>query len=476
MPALNNLAYITGEILGDYDKAFVLADRAHSLAPAEAGVTDTLGWILYHQGNYARALSLIEEAAEKVPEQAEIQYHLGMTRAKMGQDSLARIALEKAVASPASYRGKDQAKERLAQLGGAEGTRSIKELEALLAEHPEDLIARTQLGLAYEKEGSYAKAAAAFTAALETNQALTGPLIGLARLYAGPLDDTEKALSFADRARDLSPGNPDADGVRGLIALKQGQFDYAYGLLQSALNSSQSNSRPLFQLAMAQAAFGYGKVDDARRWMTELAAAPSGASPPMVAEAESFLSVTTTIDADPSTMEAAVQQRLSKDPQDLPALMAKASIQSLSEQSASAIETLNGILDRIPNFIPAKKLLATIYARDPERREEALRLCESVRQALPEDLGNTQTRGILASSEDPAFAIQLLKSVDANNALDAEGLFFLGQAYLKLGQSEQSAVTLQRALDAGLSQRLAPKAQGDSGGRRHRMNAELILR
>lgn len=459
VPALNNLAYITGEILGDYNKAFELADRAHALAPEEAGVTDTLGWILYHQGNYSQALNLIEEAAEKLPEQAEIQYHLGMTRAKMGQDALARIALEKAVASTASYRGKDQAEERLAQLGGAAETTSVAELEKFLAEHPEDLIARTQLGLAYEQEGSYAKAAATFTAALEANSELIAPLIGLARLYAGPLDDTEKALSFADRARDLSPGNSDADGVRGVVALKQGQFEYAYGLLQSALNSAQSNNRPLFQLAMAQAAFGYGKLDEARRWMTQLVAAPSGTSPPMVAEAESFLRLTAPIDVDPSGMEAAAQQRLSKDPQDLPSLMAVASIQAGAEQAAPAIETLSGILDRRPNFIPAQRLLAAIYARDPEQRDEALRLCESVRRALPEDLGNTQTRGILASSEDPGFAVQLLNSVDAKSALDAEGLLALGEAYAKLGKNKEGSTALQRALDAGLPDHLKQQAR-----------------
>ena len=39
---------------------------------------DTLGWASYHQGDYRTAVSLSEEAAAALPDQAAVRYHLGM--------------------------------------------------------------------------------------------------------------------------------------------------------------------------------------------------------------------------------------------------------------------------------------------------------------------------------------------------------------------------------------------------------------
>ena len=47
--------------------------------------TDTLGWILYRQGNYRDALRLLEESAARARGHPEIQYHLGMARVMMGR-------------------------------------------------------------------------------------------------------------------------------------------------------------------------------------------------------------------------------------------------------------------------------------------------------------------------------------------------------------------------------------------------------
>ena len=40
---------------------------------------DTLGWLSYLQGDYRTAVSLSEEAAAALPDQASVRYHLGMS-------------------------------------------------------------------------------------------------------------------------------------------------------------------------------------------------------------------------------------------------------------------------------------------------------------------------------------------------------------------------------------------------------------
>ena len=61
-PALNNLAYLYAERLDQPDKAYNLAQKARALQPADAGIADTLGWILYKKGNYQQSLILLQSA------------------------------------------------------------------------------------------------------------------------------------------------------------------------------------------------------------------------------------------------------------------------------------------------------------------------------------------------------------------------------------------------------------------------------
>ena len=58
---------------------------------------DTLGWVSYHQGDYRTAVSLSEEAAAALPDQAAVRYHLAMGYTSIGQLSKASEQLKKAL-------------------------------------------------------------------------------------------------------------------------------------------------------------------------------------------------------------------------------------------------------------------------------------------------------------------------------------------------------------------------------------------
>ena len=77
IPALNNLAVLYSEHLGQLDTAYDLAKRARELSPDDAHVADTFGWILFKRGDYGKALPLLQESAAKTPEAPEYQFHLG---------------------------------------------------------------------------------------------------------------------------------------------------------------------------------------------------------------------------------------------------------------------------------------------------------------------------------------------------------------------------------------------------------------
>jgi tetratricopeptide (TPR) repeat protein len=114
--AANNLAWIYSEHGGDKDKALQLAQSAKEQAPEDPRISDTLGWILYKRGVYQSALALLKESATKLPDNPQVQYHLGMAYRQVGERDNARKALQLAVASAETFAGKDEARSALADL------------------------------------------------------------------------------------------------------------------------------------------------------------------------------------------------------------------------------------------------------------------------------------------------------------------------------------------------------------------------
>ena len=55
-------------------KAYEMARRAKSVLPDEPHSTDTLGWILFKKGQYRGALALLQNSANKLPDEPEVQY------------------------------------------------------------------------------------------------------------------------------------------------------------------------------------------------------------------------------------------------------------------------------------------------------------------------------------------------------------------------------------------------------------------
>ncbi|HHJ14547.1 MAG TPA: tetratricopeptide repeat protein, partial [Gammaproteobacteria bacterium] len=77
---------------------------------------DTAGWVYYRNGDYARAVELLQQVVDKMPDVAIFNYHLGMALAKQGDKETARKYLEKAVNSDQDFTGKDEARDTLESL------------------------------------------------------------------------------------------------------------------------------------------------------------------------------------------------------------------------------------------------------------------------------------------------------------------------------------------------------------------------
>jgi len=111
---LNNLAWAYQQEKDP--RALATAEQAFKLAGDNAGVMDTLGWLLVEKGDTARALPLLQKAVEKSPTSPEIRYHLGVALHKSGDKQGARREIDKALAQNTPFGDIDAARALLKTL------------------------------------------------------------------------------------------------------------------------------------------------------------------------------------------------------------------------------------------------------------------------------------------------------------------------------------------------------------------------
>ena len=460
-PVLNNLAYLHAQRVGELDKAYDLAQRARALQPGDAAIADTLGWILYKRGDYKQALALLQESAQNLPNNPEIQFHLGMANYMMGRTEEAQTAFRQAASTAGDFPGREEAKHQLSRLeqdGGKGAQLSSSEPNAILKAQSDDPLAYIRLGESYEKEGAFNKAAAAYERALKLNPNLSAAAVKLAELNAGPLGANDKALAFARKARELAPSDPKVVAILGLAAYQAGNFTWSYSLLQEAARQLPNDPKVLSDLAWA--AYSQGKVAEAQSTMERLIAADPNSS--HTNDAKLFLRMIA-LDNDDAHLDAAqpeVERVLRDDPSYVPALMAQARLLLQRSEFDAATAAYTAVLSRFPEFAPAQKRLAWLYAKDPEKLDQAYDLAMKARKTLPDDPELAQVLAELSyQRKDFAYAIYLLQNSSQKRPLDSKNLYYLGMSHFRANQKAQSQKALRQALAAGLPDPLASDAR-----------------
>ena len=243
--ALNNLADLYSEQFGQIDKAYDLAKRAKDAAPNEAHIADSLGWITFKKGDYRNALPLLNESAAKLPDNGEIQYHLGLTQYMLGDEEAARTTLQKAVQSASAFPQKEEAQQRLAILTmdtkrPAEDARAT--LESFLKQQPKDPAALTRLARLQERDGSADQAIDTYRKAVDADPLFAPALRDLTLLYAARATDELKALEIGAKARQAYPDDPELAKTLGILNFRRGLFPQSVELLNQAAGSRQDDA------------------------------------------------------------------------------------------------------------------------------------------------------------------------------------------------------------------------------------------
>ncbi len=114
--ALNNLAWLLGA--NNPAEALRVAEQAYKIAPNNAAVLDTLGWLLAQAGQAQRAVTHLRAAVKLAQDNPEIRWHLALALEKAGDKREAAAELDRLVTSHGDHPQAAQAREKLRELRG----------------------------------------------------------------------------------------------------------------------------------------------------------------------------------------------------------------------------------------------------------------------------------------------------------------------------------------------------------------------
>ena len=118
-PAANNLAWLLLQEGLDPDRALNLAKKAKAQLPDDPSVADTLGLAFIAKGLYDSAISELSDAAEKMPQNPTVLYHLALAHWKNDEKGQALEALHDALKIKDAFPERQAARELLEEIESA---------------------------------------------------------------------------------------------------------------------------------------------------------------------------------------------------------------------------------------------------------------------------------------------------------------------------------------------------------------------
>ena len=442
-PAHNNLAHIHSELLADLDKAHANASKARELSPRDPAISDTLGRVEWHRGNYSQAQPLFQEAITGLPGHPTVHYHLAMNHYMMGNLDEATAGLEQALSIDAPFPQKSAAEQRLATLRSDED--DLRTLEECVRENPDDVVVLLRYARGLHQADRLDDALAAYDKALAANPDLKAAHLGRADLFSDHLDDPAKALDAASQARRLAPSSAHALAALGRAHFLNGNHVEAYGLLKDASSSTAAVADLIADFAWA--AYSIGRIEEARNAMERaMERGLEGTD-----EATEFLALTSPKRHQNPETRILAETVLTRQEDHVPALMLLAETRDQAEENAEEIYLR--ILTLYPAFDIARTALATRYMNDPAKIDEAEALVNEARRRLPNDPDLTGILGMINFHKgNHDAASQFLREVTTQRPLRASELFALGMSQAALKQIENARASLTQAIDAGLAE------------------------
>lgn len=448
--ALNNLAYLLSEHFQDNDAAWTTAQKARALNANDPFLADTYGWIAFRRGDYTRAISVLQFAADRLSDKPEVSFHLGMAYYMSAQKDQAAAALGAAAASSTEFTGKDQAKSALAVLNIAatNATPSEKKLIAdALARNPADVFALIRQAQIYQSQKDWAQARASYESALKASPRSVAILLELASLKIEHLNQKAEGLAHAREAWGLAQ-DPATAAVVGRLGVLAGASDWALPILQTARNAATD---PVVHFYHALAAYSHADfaaaTDSLERVRTTASAFPEKAA------ASDFLTIVNIHlgRIPPAAAAPAIAALLKYDSQFAPAFIGEGLVLESNSKFGEARQQYESVLKLDPGHVLAQRQLAVLLSDKLSDDNAAVSLASRVRSQIRDDPVAAAVLGKVAYRRgDHREAVSLLTTAKSRLPQNADILYHLGLAEFHLKQKNaRRSLTEALSLDPG---------------------------
>ena len=239
----------------DLSGALETANALRKAAPSDGRVAAALGQLTYQSGEYPRAYNLLQEAARRLPDDADVLYDYGVAAYSVGRVADAESSIRDALQKAPNFARTTEAKRFL-------------EISAIAA-NPATSGAAATVDSALKADPNHAAAlfarASLANAAHNTEAArqdcekvlarypdFTPVKRQLAILYAEKAVDDKKALELGTKARETYPNDAELSRALGVLSFRTGNFPRAVSLLQESARTRTTDADLMFTLGMAQ--------------------------------------------------------------------------------------------------------------------------------------------------------------------------------------------------------------------------------
>ena len=252
VPTLLDLASLYAGPLQQARKGLELVKTAHKLEPDNFQAARLSGWLAFQTGDYAMALELLREAAQKQPNDREIQLELAEAAYYQGSLTEALGAGRVAAQAGAGFSRLEEARQFLALVDPAVPKPAPAAIAKILTTRPEYLPALMAQAAAAEAKPDAPTAEQTYERVLTLNPNFLPALKRLALLYGAEPENAKKAFKLGMQALAAYPGDLELVRTLGFLSYAQGDFPRAAQFLQQLAGGSQEDAQSLFYLGMAQ--------------------------------------------------------------------------------------------------------------------------------------------------------------------------------------------------------------------------------
>lgn len=450
-PALNNLAWLYSDHLDDVDKAYALAQRAHQLLPNDPSTDDTLGWVLFKRGDYQSAINLFVQSAAGLPNNPEVQFHLGMAYYMMDNEDSARQQLLNATSLNVPFDDRSECQNNLDILSidpATADSAACAKLQKRISEQPADPVAFNRLAAIYQRNKDTANATGLCQTALKANPKNVKAMIMLAGLLES--QDQQKAFDLAKTAYQVAPNDPNVCATLGHLASVTGNDQWAFSLLDEASQDQPTNGQTLYYLA--NAAFCLGKTSEAQADAQN--ALQAGLTSLQSAQARSFLEMMNVCQNpnQAAANQSRIENVIASDPDSPAALFAEGLVDNQNNDAVGAEHAYETLLARHPNCDIAAKNLAILYAQNLVDPVKAYPVATKAREAFPDDPQVARALAmVLFQQGNYNRAADLFNTISNSATADARLFYCLGICEYHLKNYPETKSSLEHALSLNLS-------------------------